>query len=161
MYFILSPLIPVFSFSLVSSSASHVFPSVLAFRNLSTSSLYPSLIIPPSLILIGGSSFIELSINEVISSKTSNSSVISLKRELLKSCITVFICGNIFKELSKAIKSLGLADLYATLLISLSKSYIGERYSLNSSLVIKDLFNSSIAFCLFIIDSLSINGCSI
>ena len=44
---------------LSSNSASHVFPSVFAFFKWSISSSKPSLIIPPSLIGIGGSSSIE------------------------------------------------------------------------------------------------------
>ena len=113
---------PVFSFSWASKSASQPLPSVLAERNLSISSLKPLLMIPPSLILMGGSSVIELVINEVTSSNVSSCSYNSINKGDLKSFIIFLIWGNISNDVLKAIKSLGLADLYEILLRSLSKS---------------------------------------
>ena len=45
-------------------------------------------------------------------------------------------------ELLNEIKSLGFADWYVILLIKRSKSYTGDKYSLNSSRVIASSFSS-------------------
>ena len=160
MNLILKFFIPVFSLSSDSNFASQSFPSVFALLSSSTTSLYESLIIFPSLTESGGSSSIAESISLYKSSNASKLSPISFKR-LLLNCFNIYDnAGSIDSDVLNAIKSLGLADWYVILLISRSKSYTGPKYSLISSLDMADKFNSSIASSLDSISFLSISGCS-
>ena len=129
-------LIPVFSRSLPSKSASHFFPSVDAFRSRSTSSLYPVFMMLPSRTEIGGSSLMEDFKSAHRSSRQSKCSRIPVASSPFKSSSSVLIGGSISKELQKAIISRGLAVWYVILVIRRSRSYIGPKYSRNSSRVI-------------------------
>ena len=157
---ILRFLIPVRSRSSSSRRASHCFPSLLASRSMSTVSSKPSLIMPPSRMVTGGSSSIAAWISWKISCRQSISASMLLSSWEDCPARTALIAGSISKELRKAIKSLGFAVLYVTLLSNRSRSYTGFRYSLISSLDTLSAQNSSRASKRRSISSLSIKGCS-
>ena len=152
---------PVASFSLASNCASHSLPSVLARRSSSASLEKPSLIIPASRMVIGGSSTIAEEISEYISARSSKFAKHSAKRSLSIVPISFFMCGSISSELRNAIKSRGFADLQLIFVIIRSKSYTGFKYSRISSRSIARLLHSSIPACRFKMSSLLISGCSI
>ncbi len=70
------------------------------------------------------------------SSRQSKCSRIPVASSPFKSSSSVLIGGSISKELQKAIISRGLAVWYVILVIRRSRSYIGPKYSRNSSRVI-------------------------
>ena len=151
---------PVRSLSCSSSSASHCFPSRFALRSISTVSSNPSLMIPPSRMVTGGSSSMDASISWKISERASILFSIAVNSLPENPFSTAFMAGSISSELRKAIKSLGLAVLYVTLLSSRSKSYTGFRYSRISSRDTLSLPSSSTASRRRSISALSISGCS-
>ena len=152
--------IPVFSFSSDSKEASQFLPSVFACLSLSISLLYPVFIILPSFNESGLSSFIALSIISIMSSSLSRLLFVFLISSDSKVFKASFIGLIIFKEADSDRRSLVLAFFVTTLDISLSRSYIGFKYSLSSSLSIYLSKSSATASCLFIILSLFTSGCS-
>ena len=106
------------------------------FRSRSTSSLYPVFMMLPSRTEIGGSSLMEDFKSAHRSSRQSKCSRIPVASSPFKSSSSVLIGGSISKELQKAIISRGLAVWYVILVIRRSRSYIGPKYSRNSSRVI-------------------------
>ena len=109
---------------------------------------------------MGGSSRIAFFTSIQRSSRGSRSTARSFKSSAFISCNIYKSAGSISRELLKAVRSLGLADPYAIFVISRSKSYTGDRYSLISSREIACSFNSCTASRRRIISVLSISGCS-
>ena len=151
-------LIPVFSFSSASSFASQVFPSVEAFFNVSISSSYPSLIIPPSFIVIGGSSTIDFSINANTSFNSSKFSYNSFNLCDWHISKTLFTSGNLSSEFFNVIISLAFALPYVIFPARRSISYTFFSVSVISPLSIILSFSSFTASSLSWISFTSKSG---
>ena len=151
---------PVFSFSLSQMSSIMSFPPLRIFLSPSSCSLKPSLITPPSLTLIGGSSTIAFSIRF----DTASSVDILLSHSQMSfasnSLSISFSTGSFRAVRESDLRSLGDAVLYITLVISLSRSYIPLRISLISPSITGFSTNCSTAFSLLRIFAGLIRGCS-
>ena len=102
----------------------------------------------------------DLSIISIISSSLSRPSFIFTISPDVQVFKTSFIGAIIFMEADSDKRSLVFALFVTTLAISLSRSYTGFKYSLNSSLSIYLSKSSATASCLLSIFSLLISGCS-
>jgi len=151
-------LIPVFSFSSASSFASQVFPSVEALFNVSISESYPNLIIPPSFIVIGGSSTIDFSINANTSFNSSKFSYNSFNLCDWHIAKTFFTSGNLSSEFFNVIISLAFAFPYVIFPARRSISYTFFSVSVISPLSIILSFNSFTASSLSWISLTSKSG---
>ena len=106
---IFNPLIPVLSLSRDSKREIHSFPPLDKELSSSKSALYPCLIIPPSLIVNGGFSTIDASINSLIASKEGIDEAILDNEGTPILLIAFLILGTTFNDLLNWIKSFALA----------------------------------------------------
>ncbi len=152
---------PVFSFSETSREARNSLLRALVSRILSSSVLYPSWIIPPSVRTCGGSSTIAPDMRCVNAPRSKRRKASPCKASLFVPSTRSLSSGMTSRDSAKATRSLAFAPPVPMRTASLSKSRTRDRTRLTSSRVMTSPVSSSTASSLLVTSAKSCEGRSI